>query len=27
VTQNWPFDLHTYWDRTREPDLADYELG
>jgi 4-hydroxyacetophenone monooxygenase len=27
VTQNWPYDLHTYWDRTREPDLADYELG
>ncbi len=27
VTQNWPFDLHTYWARTRRPDLADYELG
>jgi 4-hydroxyacetophenone monooxygenase len=27
VTQNWPFDLHTYWSRTREPDLADYELA
>ncbi len=27
VTQNWPFDLHTYWARTREPDLADYELA
>ncbi|HXN63401.1 MAG TPA: hypothetical protein VN886_23355, partial [Acidimicrobiales bacterium] len=26
VTQNWPFDLHQYWDRTREPDLGDYEL-
>ncbi len=26
VTQNWPFDLHTYWDRTRQPDLADYDL-
>ena len=26
VTQNWPFDLHTYWARTRDPDLADYEL-
>ncbi len=26
VTQNWPFDLLTYWTRTREPDLADYEL-
>jgi len=27
VTQNWPFDLHSYWERTREPDLADYELA
>jgi 4-hydroxyacetophenone monooxygenase len=27
VTQNWPFDLHAYWARTREPDLADYELA
>jgi 4-hydroxyacetophenone monooxygenase len=27
VTQNWPFDLHQYWDRTRAPDLADYELS
>ena len=26
VTQNWPFDLHTYWARTRRPDLADYEM-
>jgi 4-hydroxyacetophenone monooxygenase len=26
VTQNWPFDLHTFWSRTRTPDLADYEL-
>lgn len=26
VTQNWPFDLHSYWVRTRRPDLADYEL-
>ena len=26
VTQNWPFDLLTYWTRTREPELADYEL-
>ena len=26
VTQNWPLDLLTYWSRTREPDLADYEL-
>ncbi len=27
VTQNWPFDLYTYWSRTLEPDLADYELA
>jgi 4-hydroxyacetophenone monooxygenase len=27
VTQNWPFDLHTYWARTKVPDLADYELA
>jgi 4-hydroxyacetophenone monooxygenase len=27
VTQNWPFDLLTYWTRTRDPDLADYELA
>ncbi len=27
VTQNWPFDLHSYWERTLEPDLADYELA
>jgi len=27
VTQNWPFDLYTYWSRTREPELADYELA
>jgi 4-hydroxyacetophenone monooxygenase len=26
VTQNWPFDLHTYWARTLHPDLADYEM-
>jgi 4-hydroxyacetophenone monooxygenase len=26
VTQNWPFDLLSYWWRTREPDLAEYEL-
>ena len=26
ITQNWPFDLHRYWDRTRQPDLGDYEL-
>ncbi len=27
VTQNWPFDLHQYWERTREPDLSDFELA
>ena len=27
VTQNWPFDLHSYWERTLQPDLADYELA
>jgi 4-hydroxyacetophenone monooxygenase len=27
VTQNWPFDLHSYWARTLTPDLADYELA
>ena len=27
VTQNWPLDLHTYWSRTLEPDLGDYELA
>jgi 4-hydroxyacetophenone monooxygenase len=27
VTQNWPFGLLEYWERTRVPDLADYELG
>jgi 4-hydroxyacetophenone monooxygenase len=27
VTQNWPFDLLEYWTRTREPELADYELA
>ena len=26
VTQNWPFDLHSYWAQTRTPDLGDYEL-
>jgi 4-hydroxyacetophenone monooxygenase len=26
VTQNWPFDLLSYWARTLEPDLAEYEL-
>lgn len=27
VTQNWPFDLLDYWERTRHPNLADYELA
>ncbi len=27
VTQNWPFDLLSYWARTLAPDLADYELA
>jgi 4-hydroxyacetophenone monooxygenase len=27
VTQNWPFDLHLYWERTRQPDLADFDLA
>ena len=27
VTQNWPFDLHAYWERTKEPDLSDFELA
>ena len=27
VTQNWPFDLHSYWARTLEPDLSEYELA
>jgi 4-hydroxyacetophenone monooxygenase len=27
VTQNWPFDLRSYWARTLVPDLADYELA
>jgi len=26
VTQNWPFSLLEYWQRTRHPDLTDYEL-
>ncbi len=26
VAQNWPFTLLEYWQRTREPDPADYEL-
>jgi 4-hydroxyacetophenone monooxygenase len=26
VTQNWPFTLLEFWERTRRPDPADYEL-
>ncbi len=26
VAQNWPFTLLEYWQRTREPDAADFEL-
>jgi 4-hydroxyacetophenone monooxygenase len=26
ITQNWPFDLHSYWSRTHTPNLSDYEL-
>jgi 4-hydroxyacetophenone monooxygenase len=26
VTQNWPFSLLEFWERTRQPDPADYEL-
>jgi len=26
VTQNWPFTLQEYWQRTRQPDPGDYEL-
>jgi 4-hydroxyacetophenone monooxygenase len=26
VTQNWPFTLLEFWQRTRAPDPADYEL-
>ncbi|MCU1417332.1 MAG: hapE [Schumannella sp.] len=26
VAQNWPFRLLDYWERTREPDLDDYEF-
>ena len=26
IAQNWPFGLLDYWERTRHPDLADYEL-
>jgi 4-hydroxyacetophenone monooxygenase len=27
VSQNWPFTLLEYWERTREPDPEDFELG
>ncbi len=26
ITQNWPYSLLEYWERTREPDPADYEF-
>jgi 4-hydroxyacetophenone monooxygenase len=26
VTQNWPFSLQEFWEQTRRPDLADYEV-
>lgn len=26
VSQNWPFTLMDYWQRTRQPDLSDYDL-
>jgi 4-hydroxyacetophenone monooxygenase len=26
VTQNWPYDLLAFWQRTRHPDLSDYVL-
>jgi 4-hydroxyacetophenone monooxygenase len=26
VTQNWPFPLVDYWNRTRAPDPADFEF-
>jgi 4-hydroxyacetophenone monooxygenase len=26
IAQNWPFDLLDYWERTRQPHLAEYEL-
>jgi 4-hydroxyacetophenone monooxygenase len=25
VTQNWPFSLQEYWDRSRRPDPDDYD--
>jgi 4-hydroxyacetophenone monooxygenase len=27
IAQNWPFGLLDYWERTRQPKLADYELA
>jgi 4-hydroxyacetophenone monooxygenase len=27
IAQNWPFGLLDYWERTRQPSLADYELA
>jgi 4-hydroxyacetophenone monooxygenase len=27
TAQNWPFSLREYWERTREPDLADFTLS
>jgi 4-hydroxyacetophenone monooxygenase len=27
VAQNWPFGLLEYWEQTREPNPADYELA
>jgi 4-hydroxyacetophenone monooxygenase len=26
IAQNWPFSLLDYWEQTREPDPAEYEL-
>jgi 4-hydroxyacetophenone monooxygenase len=26
ITQNWPFTLLEYWERTREPNPDDYEF-
>jgi 4-hydroxyacetophenone monooxygenase len=26
TAQNWPFSLREYWQRTRQPDLADFTL-
>ncbi|MCB1691489.1 MAG: hypothetical protein KDI19_01925, partial [Pseudomonadales bacterium] len=27
VTQNWPFTLREYWERTRSPDETDFRFG